>query len=714
MVCSLLVGIALLCAGPSESQDAAVSPDIAQYEVARAGVGRDPDGHVRLALWCEAHGLKAERAKHLALAVLHDPTNTMARGLLGLVAYGGRWQRPEAVGSKVQADADLTTTLAEYNTRREKAGDKADDQWRLALWCEENGLKAEASAHFAAVVRLDPSRGAAWIRLGCKKVNGRWLTEEQIVAEKRDNEARKKADKLWKPQLVRWRGWLRDKNKREDAEQLFATVTDPYAVAAIWSVFVDGAGTGVAAEQNQTLAVQLLGQIDSPRASQGLAMLAVFSDGAEVRRRATETLKSRDSRDYLGSVITLLRKRVKYQLQPVGGPGSTGGLFIEGERVNVQRLYSPPPMPNIPIFDGEPVSYDAAGLPVVRRFLGSSVETSQQRQITSLRTTAAPAAAVAYLERHGLNPRRFAVGGTAGTITTTTTTTPVDRFLEIPIGQLMLQYQTAARVAQQQQLDDVQIIEEYNDVVGSLNDRATQVLRNVTGEDRGEDPKAWAGWWVDQLGYAARTAPEQPVPTMVQDVPLAFTPPGIGGNAVNQAGPSSTNVATANFSNPGGIRMPGVRHNCFKGGTPVRTLTGPRAIESIRVGDQVLSQDVQTGALSYQPVLFVFHNPPAETLRVELESGSIVSTTIHRFWKAGQGWVMARDLKPGDPIRTLDGTTRVRTVENDEVQPVFNLQVARGASFFVGEPGTLVHDNSLVRPVAVPFDAPPQLAAATN
>ena len=128
------------------------------------------------------------------------------------------------------------------------------------------------------------------------------------------------------------------------------------------------------------------------------------------------------------------------------------------------------------------------------------------------------------------------------------------------------------------------------------------------------------------------------------------------------------------------------------------------------MGDQVLTQDVQTGALSYQPVLAVFHNRPGATLRIELDGESIVATTIHRFWKAGQGWVMARDLKPGDPLRTLDGTAKVRAVESDQVQPVFNLQVAEGGSFFVGAAGTLAHDNSLVEPVTAPFDAPPRLA----
>jgi hypothetical protein len=92
-------------------------------------------------------------------------------------------------------------------------------------------------------------------------------------------------------------------------------------------------------------------------------------------------------------------------------------------------------------------------------------------------------------------------------------------------------------------------------------------------------------------------------------------------------------------------------------------------------------------------------------LRVRLGEEAVVVTGIHRFWKVGKGWVMARDLKPGDTVRTLGGHDRVVAVETGDVQPVFNLEVFAGKSFFVGQQGALVHDNTLVDPVVQPFDA---------
>src|SRR3954471_11251803 len=99
MLGALVVGSVLLAASPA-NPTTTPADDLTAYEEARAHAGRDPDAHVRLALWCEQHGLEAERLKHLAIAVLNRPTHATARGLMGLVAYGGQWQRPEAVGEK--------------------------------------------------------------------------------------------------------------------------------------------------------------------------------------------------------------------------------------------------------------------------------------------------------------------------------------------------------------------------------------------------------------------------------------------------------------------------------------------------------------------------------------------------------------------------------------------------------------------------------------
>src|SRR5439155_20212858 len=91
MIGQVLVCIAMMSAAGGEDSvpSAAAAADRSAYETAKMDAGHDAKAHVRLALWCEAHGWNSERLKHLALAVLFDPSNALARGLMGLVAYQG-------------------------------------------------------------------------------------------------------------------------------------------------------------------------------------------------------------------------------------------------------------------------------------------------------------------------------------------------------------------------------------------------------------------------------------------------------------------------------------------------------------------------------------------------------------------------------------------------------------------------------------------------
>ena len=336
MVTALVFGIVVVSlADPPEVAKAPATRVIEVYRDADAKAGKNADAHVRLALWCEAQGLRAERLKHLSLAVLYDPTNALARGLMGLVAYHGRWDRPDIVGQQIQNDPAHQAIVKEYLDRRARTPETPDAQMKLAAWCDEHGLKEQAIAHFTAVTRIAPVRDAAWKHLGYKKQGNRWVRPEEAAATKQEVVQQKQADKHWKTKLERLRDGLGSKDlaRRAKAEQQLAQISDPRAVPMIWSLFVRGG------ERQQIAAVQMLGQIDGPSASNGLAALAVFSPAAGVRQRAIQTLSRRDPRDVVGRLIALIHKPYKYQVRHVSGPGSPGELFVEGERFNILRLY---------------------------------------------------------------------------------------------------------------------------------------------------------------------------------------------------------------------------------------------------------------------------------------------------------------------------------------------------------------------------------------
>ena len=737
--------LALICAGWiawAPAADPAPPPDLARsYQEARAQAGRSPEAQVRLALWCEAHGLTAERLHHLTLAVLADPKNAAARGLMGLVSHEGRWRRPEAVADKAKADA----TLAEYEAKRLKAAYTADAQWALGTWCDEHGLKEQAKAHLTAVIRLDPSRENAWRKLGYKRHEGRWVTEAQLALEKADAEAQKAADRKWKPLLERSKAMLDQPSKREEAEAALANVTDPRAVPMIGRVFAT-------AEATQPRAVQLLGQVDSPGASKALAYLAVFARSAEARRAAAETLRGRDAREYADLLIALIRDPIKYEVRPVGGPGSPGVLFVEGKKANLKRLYE-----SASAFQpGDSVGFDRFGQPVLRRTLFADGHSNQpnvplnpgtrfyggyqsysdfysspapmtsgnMNSLSSINLSTpegmdaafgthlltnpssgafgqaiTPDAVRQFLgghpasepAKHHASATNSSVTGPPFLISGSAFQRPTDYYTsttaEVPLTQAVSESERSALAARNKLKADVDAIEEVNRPVRDLNDRVASILNGATRQNLPADRKTWDKWWVDQLGYALVTGQTATNPTFVEVV-SSYQP---------QITPSNVITQTSAMN----------RISCFGAGTPVRTVDGVRPIESLKVGDLVLTQSTDGGALGYKPILVVHHNPPSATFRIKVGGESIISSHFHRFWVAGRGWVMARELKAGDPVRTLGGVSPVESVEADKVQLVYNLDVAEDADFFAGNVGALVHDNTLPDPRLTPFDAPP-------
>ena len=158
---------------------------------------------------------------------------------MGLVAYHGKWDRPEAVGRQIQDDPAHQAMIREYLDRRARTPDKAEAQMKLAAWCDEKGLKEQAMAHYSEVTRIDPSRDAAWKHLGYKKQGTAGSSPKRSPRPSKRRCSRRTADKYWKPKLEKLREGLESKDgaRRAKAEQGLTEVTDPRAVPMIWALF---------------------------------------------------------------------------------------------------------------------------------------------------------------------------------------------------------------------------------------------------------------------------------------------------------------------------------------------------------------------------------------------------------------------------------------------------------------------------------------------
>ena len=595
-----------------------VSPEVRRdYEAALIRTSSDAEAQVRLALWCESHGLDAERKSHLEQALRVDPTHAKAQGLLGLIDDGVRLARPQEISRRAQQDTKLIGLLTQYEARRDAAQHTVGDQWKLALWCESVGLKAQATGHFAAVTRLDPEHSRAWSKLGCSRYQGRWLTPRQIAGEEADALAQRKADTTWSTKLATLKRKLAEDETRLEAAQKLALVHDPRAVPSIVRTFV------TTASSDQSQAVTMLTDIESPESARALAGLAVMGRSKRVRQSATTALLRHDPAHYVDELISRFRDPIKYASTNVEGVSSPGILLVDRPDVIERRVYEPP--------------------------------TVKQEGMTAV-----------------AGPNQRIVRGS----NKVAVTEEVRRSIAATETQLN---------------DDIGKINDRNAAIGVRNVEVARVLQQVSGRQFGPSRIEWTQWWVDQKGESYKsTSYVSPKPVVENRVAIAYAPPVVAQpfTVINLNMPTRSS------------------HNCFAAGTPVVTLKGLQTIETIAVGDLVLTQNVTSGAMGYEPVVAALKNPPSPTLRLEIEGESIVTTGIHRFWTPGHGWTMARDLKVGDRIRTLDGPTPILAITAQPVvRPVFNLEVAEGANFFVGRHAVLVHDHSTALPVAHPFDA---------
>ena len=242
-----MIHVVLLCAGFLAGQtveSSPITPDLKTYEALRLKAGRDPGAQVKVALWCEAHGLSAEQMKHLAMAVLVDPRNSVARGLLGLLDSNGRWETLEKARERLSADSARLAHQAEYERRRAKLTDDEIRSQRARDRLEQDGQFAAAySARVKdnrrlAKAHVEPGplvRGQRAQARGDRPLHGghplRSLPRPNLEAARlcqarrpvdqseagRDSGSGRaragQADHEWEPLLKKWKSWLATSGK---------------------------------------------------------------------------------------------------------------------------------------------------------------------------------------------------------------------------------------------------------------------------------------------------------------------------------------------------------------------------------------------------------------------------------------------------------------------------------------------------------------------
>ena len=213
-------------------------------------------------------------------------------------------------------------------------------------------------------------------------------------------------------------------------------------------------------------------------------------------------------------------------------------------------------------------------------------------------------------------------------------------------------------------------IADVNSTASLVNERVYEVLHRVTGQQMGNDPVAWWDWWKDYNEV------ERPIVKPTYEFISAET------SAYRPIPPRPA-------------------YECFPAGTQVWTEHGTASIETIKVGDRVLAQDVKTAELQYKVVSAVTRRWNAPMQKLIIDGKPFFLTTGHPLWINGIGWRMAKRVRLGDRAHSLWGSRQITCMEMSPPGEAFNLVVSDFGTYFVGEAGVLVHDNTYRSPARV-------------
>ncbi|WP_146118839.1 HEAT repeat domain-containing protein [Blastopirellula marina] len=196
-----------------------------------------------------------------------------------------------------------------YFDQASQFADTVEDQWKLAQWCNQNGLARCFQRHAHRVLQLDPNFAPARFALGYQQRSGQWVSQEEIQRERgyirHDGKwmtvqeaalatAREKHEQDlidWAIRLRRWRQQL-GKSNAPEVQIDFENETNPDMVPGLISLLGDESNSSLI-----ELYIRVLGRLDSPRARTFLMENAVFQNNPNHRLLCQkEVLRFKDPR----------------------------------------------------------------------------------------------------------------------------------------------------------------------------------------------------------------------------------------------------------------------------------------------------------------------------------------------------------------------------------------------------------------------------------
>ena len=589
-----------------------------------------------------------QRALESELAGHNDQRETLLRQALAQSPNDRptRWQLGQIrVGDawlspgEVQRAACKDERLAAYRRLRETAGPTVDDQVALAQWCRKNKLGDEEQVHWLSVLQLQPNHPDAVKALGLRPYQGMLMTKDQIAQMKERMQALNKAIEWWRLPVTRWRNAIdgHETSPPTDVREKVSKVSDSIEMLGLQRSLWQCVGMKRdQRRQFHAMSSELIQVLADNPHPAGAQCLTWLAVLSQYEDVRTAAAAGL-KRHPLDHCVPLLISGLRSPIEVA----VYFGLNADNRLVARYSFYQEGPLADVS-FTSMVSPVAATPTPPIVTGLPAGADSA------ALRERMPPEAQRESLRRNAARSQQQAMRASAA-----------------------LQSSVATNNAEVEQ----------------INTRITTVLCQVTDLEPGMKPQDWCKWWwQDHNDMSAING---------------------GGNGSSEddsyepgVGPRKRVVEKeqTKYYNP-------LAHSCFAPGTKVWTLTGPLRIEQVKVGDRVLAQDVESGELAYKPVLAVTVRQPTPRLKIGLGSETIIATLGHPFWLAGKGWQLTKQLEVGANLHTLSGGQAVETVEKEESGfsdngCSHNLVVADFHTYFVGERGILVHDNTPRQPTS--------------
>jgi hypothetical protein len=248
---------------------------------------------------------------------------------------------------RVEAASDAEK---EYEALARTAPNTAEAHWKLYEWCRDNKLRDLAQQHLTRLLALEPDHAQARAILGFKKLDGEWMTQDQIMASRgmvryegrylapqqvelleRQKEA-KAAYLDWRKELDRLRRALlndRYPDRAAEAHKQIVAIRDPLAADPLVAL--------LRKEKDPALLrlwLEVASQLDAQSVVSLLVEFSLFHEIAEVRYQSLDYLIQSGRPGlaapylrHLSSTDNEIVNRAASALSQIGDPDAIGPLI---------------------------------------------------------------------------------------------------------------------------------------------------------------------------------------------------------------------------------------------------------------------------------------------------------------------------------------------------------------------------------------------------